>query len=80
MRRLLPTLVVLFVALAGAAAATGASGPVFTVVPATPAMAPLASAETPNSSGGIILPPAYLTRRESAGLPFSTLQALWQNA
>ena len=27
-----------------------------------------------------MLPPAYLTRRESAGLPFSTLQGLWQNA
>jgi len=80
MRRLLPTLVVLVVALGGAAAATGASGPVFTIVASAPAMAPLASAETPNASGGIVLPPAYLTRRESAGLPFSTLQGLWQNA
>ena len=80
MRRLLPTLAVLVVALGGAAGAAGASGPVFTIVPSTPTMAPLASAETPNSSGGLVLPPAYLARRESAGLPFPVLQGLWQKA
>jgi murein DD-endopeptidase MepM/ murein hydrolase activator NlpD len=80
MRRLLPTLAVLVVALGGAAAAAGASGPVFTIVSSTPTTAPLASAETPNASGGLVLPPAYLARRESAGLPFPALQGLWQKA
>ena len=57
MRRLLPTVAVVVVALGGAAAATGASGPVFTIVPSTQTVAPLASAETPNVSGGLVLPP-----------------------
>jgi murein DD-endopeptidase MepM/ murein hydrolase activator NlpD len=65
-----------------AAAVTGtarASGPVFTIVPSTPAMTSLASAEVPNGDG-LVLPPAYLTRRESPGLPFPALQSLWQRA
>jgi murein DD-endopeptidase MepM/ murein hydrolase activator NlpD len=79
MKRLLSSLAVLVVALGGAAAAADASSPVFTVVPSAPTMTPLASAETPNS-GGLALPPAYLSRRESAGLPFPALHGLWQKA
>src|SRR5918992_6203028 len=80
MRRLLPSIAALVVALAGTAAAAQASGPVFTVVPTTPAITPFASAETPNPSGGPVLPPSYLTPRQSAGLPFPALQGLWQKA
>jgi murein DD-endopeptidase MepM/ murein hydrolase activator NlpD len=81
MKRLVPALAVLVVALGGASAATGApGGPVFAVVPSAPTMAPLASAETPNDPSDLVLPPAYLTRRESAGLPFPVLQSLWQKA
>ncbi len=80
MRRLLPSLAFLVLALAGTAAASGSSGPVFTVVPDTQTtMTPFASAETPNSSD-LVLPPSYLTRRESAGLPFPVLHGLWQKA
>jgi murein DD-endopeptidase MepM/ murein hydrolase activator NlpD len=78
MRRFLPSIAVLALAVAGTASASGSSGPVFTVVPDTP-MATFASAETPNSSG-LVLPPSYLTRRESAGLPFPVLHGLWQKA
>jgi murein DD-endopeptidase MepM/ murein hydrolase activator NlpD len=80
MKRLLSSLAVLVVALGGTAAAAGASGPVFTVVPSTATIAPLASAETPNTSAGLVLPPAYLSRRDSAGLPFPALHGLWQKA
>jgi murein DD-endopeptidase MepM/ murein hydrolase activator NlpD len=80
MSRLLPALAVLVVALGGAGAAAAASSPVFTIVSSTPATNALASAETPNSSGGLALPPAYLVRRESTGLPFPVLQGLWQKA
>ena len=82
MKRLVASLAVLVTALAGAAVAAGSSGPVFTVVPstpATPAMSTFASAETPNA-GGLVLPPAYLSRRESAGVPFPVLHGLWQRA
>ena len=80
MRRLLPSLAVLVMAFGLASAAAAAPGPVFAVVPSATAMAPLASAETPNVSSDLVLPPAYLTRRESAGLPFPALQSLWQRA
>jgi murein DD-endopeptidase MepM/ murein hydrolase activator NlpD len=80
MRRVLPSIAVLVVVLAGASAAAGAPGPVFTVVPTTPAITPFASAETPNPSGGPVLPPSYLTPRQSAGLPFPVLHGLWQKA
>ena len=80
MRRVLPSIAVLVVVLAGASAATGAPGPVFTVVPTTLAITPFASAETPNPAGGPVLPPSYLTPRQSAGLPFPALHGLWQKA
>ncbi len=80
MRRLLPAITLLVVALAGTAGAARAAGPVFTVLPATTAITPFASAETPNPSGGPVLPPSYLTPRHSAGLPFPALHGLWQKA
>ena len=52
----------------------------FAVVSSGSATAPLASAETPNVLSDLVLPPTYLTRRESAGLPFPVLQSLWQRA
>ena len=80
MRRLVPSIAALVVALAGTAAAAQASEPVFTVVPTASAITPFASAETPNPSGGPVLPPSYLTPRQSAGLPFPALHGLWQKA
>jgi len=80
MRRLLLALAVLVVALALTPVAAGTPGPVFTVVASASAMTPLASAETPNDSADLVLPPAYLDRRESPGLPLPVLQSLWQRA
>ncbi|MEP6910001.1 MAG: lytic murein transglycosylase [Actinomycetota bacterium] len=80
MKRFLITLAVLVVALGGAAAARATGGPVFTVLSSTDSYTPLASAELPNSSTGIVLPPAYLSVRHSAGLPFPALQGIWQQA
>jgi murein DD-endopeptidase MepM/ murein hydrolase activator NlpD len=81
MRRLVPSLAAIAAALAVAAtaAAGGPSGPVFTVVSSTPAATPPASAEVPNGDG-IVLPPSYLARRESPGLPSQTLHGIWQRA
>ena len=81
MRRLVPSLAAIAAALAVAAtaAAGGPSGPVFTVVSSTPTATRPASAEVPNGDG-IVLPPSYLTRRESPGLPSQTLHGLWQRA
>jgi murein DD-endopeptidase MepM/ murein hydrolase activator NlpD len=76
MRRLLLSIATL--AALGTANAAGASGPVFTIVPSAQPMTTYASAEVPNS--GLVLPPSYLTRRESAGLPFPVLQGYWQRA
>src|ERR1700694_3324108 len=83
MKRFLPSLAVVasIAALGGVGAAAGASPPrVFTIVPSTPAMAPLASAAVPNADGALILPPSYLTPRNSAGLSFPALQGIWQQA
>jgi murein DD-endopeptidase MepM/ murein hydrolase activator NlpD len=41
-------------------------------------MTTFASAEVPNS--GLVLPPSYLTPRDSSGLPFSVLAGYWQQA
>jgi murein DD-endopeptidase MepM/ murein hydrolase activator NlpD len=65
-------------AVLGTAGAAGASGPVFTIVPSAQPMTTFASAEIPNS--GIVLPPSYLSRRSSQGLPFPVLQGYWQRA
>jgi murein DD-endopeptidase MepM/ murein hydrolase activator NlpD len=80
MKRLLASLALLVVAVGGSAAVAHASGPVFTIVPSATTIAPLASADTPNTASGLILPPAYLSQRTSAGLPFPALHALWQRA
>jgi murein DD-endopeptidase MepM/ murein hydrolase activator NlpD len=62
----------------GTASTADASGPVFTVVPSTQPMTAFASSDIPNS--GIVLPPSYLSPRDSAGLPFPVLQGYWQRA
>src|SRR5918994_7811617 len=65
--------------LAVAAGSAGAETRVFRIVPeTTPTTLP--SAEVPNAPGSIALPPSYLLRRESQGLPFSTLSGLWSQA
>jgi murein DD-endopeptidase MepM/ murein hydrolase activator NlpD len=82
MSRPLALLAAVLVTCVGAAGAADAAGgpPVFTIVPSTEAPATLPTAETPNAPGSIALPPAYLTRRESAGLPFTSLHGLWRRA
>jgi murein DD-endopeptidase MepM/ murein hydrolase activator NlpD len=77
MRKLLLTIAVAAV-LGATAGVARASGPVFTIVPSTPTMTPLASAEVPNSD--LVLPPSYLASRDSAGLPFPVLHGVWQKA
>jgi murein DD-endopeptidase MepM/ murein hydrolase activator NlpD len=68
-------------ALAGAASASGASRPVFTVVPEASVQAPLPSAEVPNAEGSLLLPPGWtvstLTPRT---LSQAELSALWHRA
>ena len=49
----------LALALIGAASASGASGPVFTIVGQTPAQPALPSAEVPNAEGSLLLPPGW---------------------
>ena len=49
----------LALALIGAASASGASGPVFTIVGQTPAQPVLPSAEVPNAEGSLLLPPGW---------------------
>jgi murein DD-endopeptidase MepM/ murein hydrolase activator NlpD len=78
MKRTCGVLAALLVLLASAAGSAGAeSGPVFSVVSATPA---LPSAEVPNTPGSVALPPAWLTPRHSEGIPFHTLNGLWRRA
>ena len=72
-------IVTLALALVVAASASGASGPVFTIVPdAQPA---LPSAEVPNGEGSVLLPPGWtvstLTPRT---LTYPQLSALWHRA
>jgi murein DD-endopeptidase MepM/ murein hydrolase activator NlpD len=63
-----------------AAGSAGADTPVFRVVPETQPATTLPSAEVPNAPGSLLLPPAWLVKRESNGLPFTTLSSLWQRA
>jgi murein DD-endopeptidase MepM/ murein hydrolase activator NlpD len=79
MSRTLALLAAVLVTLVSAAGAAGAP-PVFRIVSSTTGPAALPSAETPNSPGSVVLPPSYLTRRESAGLPFTSLHGLWRRA
>jgi murein DD-endopeptidase MepM/ murein hydrolase activator NlpD len=71
----------LALALIGAASASGASRPVFTIVGQTPAQPTLPSAETPNAEGSLLLPPGWtvstLTPRT---LSFAELSTLWHRA
>ena len=73
--------ITLALALVGAASASGASGPVFTIVGQTPAQPALPSAETPNAEGSLLLPPGWtvstLTPRT---LSFAELSTLWHRA
>ena len=62
------------------AGSAGAQGPLFRVVQAAPATTTLPSAEVPNTPGSLLLPPAWLVKRESDGLPFTTLNSLWRQA
>ena len=68
-------------ALAGTAGSAGAGSEsrIFRVVPET-SLTALPSAEVPNSPGSIALPPSYLVRRESDGLPFTSLSSIWRQA
>ena len=72
-------IVTLALALLGAASASGASGPVFTIVPDGPTALP--TAEVPNAEGSLLLPPGWtvstLTPRT---LSFPELSALWHRA
>jgi murein DD-endopeptidase MepM/ murein hydrolase activator NlpD len=79
MSRRILLLAAVAVAAAGFASTVDAAGPVFRVVPSTPSSVPVASAEVPNGDG-LVLPPSYLERRESPGLPFTTLRGIWQRA
>jgi murein DD-endopeptidase MepM/ murein hydrolase activator NlpD len=79
MSRTIALLAAVLATCVGAAGAAGAP-PVFTIVPSTSSPATLASAETPNSPGSIVLPPAYQSPREAAGLPFTSLNGLWRRA
>ena len=65
--------------LAVAAGSAGAETRVFRIVSET-SPAALPSAEEPNAPGAIALPPSHLFRRESQGLPFTTLSTLWNQA
>jgi murein DD-endopeptidase MepM/ murein hydrolase activator NlpD len=62
-----------------AAASASAETRVFRIVPETSPTA-LPSAEVPNPPGAVALPPEMLFRRESQGLPFTTLSGLWRQA
>jgi murein DD-endopeptidase MepM/ murein hydrolase activator NlpD len=65
-------------ALIGAASASGASAPVFSVVGAAPA---LPSAEVPNASGSLALPPNWTSKPFVAKtMNFAALNALWHRA
>jgi murein DD-endopeptidase MepM/ murein hydrolase activator NlpD len=72
-------IIALALTLIGAAGASGASGPVFTIVP--DAQQPLPSAEVPNAEGSILVPPGWtvstLTPRT---LTYAQLNSLWQRA
>ena len=71
----------LALALIGAASASGAPGPVFTIVGQTSAQPVLPSAEVPNAEGSLLLPPGWtvstLTPRP---LSFAELRLVWHRA
>jgi murein DD-endopeptidase MepM/ murein hydrolase activator NlpD len=66
-------------ALIGAASASGAPAPVFTVVGAAPAALP--SAEVPNAPGSLALPPNWTSKPfVEKTMSFGALNALWHRA
>jgi len=71
--------IILVLALVGAASASGASGPVFTIVP--DGQTALPSADVPNGEGSLLLPPGWtvstLTPRT---LSYPQLSGLWHRA
>ena len=72
-------IVTLALALVAAASASGASGPVFAVVPEGQAALP--SAEAPNAEGSILLPPGWtVSTLAPRTLSFPELNALWHRA
>jgi murein DD-endopeptidase MepM/ murein hydrolase activator NlpD len=77
MKRACGLLAALLVLLASAAGSAGAAAPVFSVVTAAPT---LPSAEVPNAPGSVVLPPSWLSPRESDGIPFANLNGLWRQA
>ena len=79
MRRWALLLAAALLTLTVAAGSAGASTRVFRIVPETSQTA-LPSAEVPNAPGAVTLPPSMLFRRESQGLPLSTLSQLWTQA
>jgi murein DD-endopeptidase MepM/ murein hydrolase activator NlpD len=80
MRRAAAT-ITLALALVGAASASGASGPVFTLVPDTQVQPALPSAEVPNAEGSLLLPPGWtVSTLAPRTLSFAELSALWHRA
>ena len=79
MKRWALLLAAALVTLAVAAGSAGAETRVFRIVSETSTTA-LPSAEVPNAPDSVALPPSYLFRRESQGLPLSTLSRLWTQA
>ncbi|HEX7256328.1 MAG TPA: lytic murein transglycosylase [Gaiellaceae bacterium] len=68
-------------ALLGAASASGASSPVFTIVGETPAQPVLPSAEVPNAEGSLLLPPGWtVSTLAPRTLSFQELSSLWHRA
>ena len=71
----------LALALIGAASASGASGPVFTIVGQTPAPPALPSAEVPNAEGSLLLPPGWtVSTLTPRALSFAELSVVWHRA
>jgi murein DD-endopeptidase MepM/ murein hydrolase activator NlpD len=68
-------------ALVGAASASGASRPVFTIVGQTSAQPALPSADVPNAEGSLLLPPGWtVSTLTPRALSFAEMSALWHRA
>ena len=71
----------LALALIGAASASGAPGPVFTIVGQTSAQPVLPSAEVPNAEGSLLLPPGWtVSTLTPTALSFAELSLVWHRA
>jgi murein DD-endopeptidase MepM/ murein hydrolase activator NlpD len=79
--RLAAATITLALALVGAASASGASGPVFTIVGQTPSQPVLPSAEVPNAEGSLLLPPGWtVSTLTPRALSFAELSVVWHRA